>query len=88
MSYDRHVDQALIRNSEIWRTDVSFTLFLNSPQEYEGGELVIESADEEKAYKLDSGCDLFKVATATRCEIYFSWCILPYLFENYKHYCL
>jgi PKHD-type hydroxylase len=55
MSYSRHTDNALMGSSTIWRSDVSFTLFLNSPSEYEGGELVIEGADEEKAYKLEMG---------------------------------
>ncbi len=55
MSYDSHVDNALMKNSQMWRSDVSFTLFLSSPSEYEGGELVIEGADDEKAYKLEAG---------------------------------
>ena len=63
MSYDRHVDNALMRNGQVWRTDVSFTLFLNSPTDYEGGELVIESADEEKTYKLEAGTAIVYPAT-------------------------
>jgi PKHD-type hydroxylase len=55
MSYDRHTDNALMGSSTVWRSDVSFTLFLNSPSAYEGGELVIEGADDEKAYKLEAG---------------------------------
>ncbi|ERT04606.1 2OG-Fe(II) oxygenase superfamily protein [Lyngbya aestuarii BL J] len=54
MSYGTHTDNALM-GSRLLRSDVSFTLFLNSPDEYEGGELVIESADDEKAYKLEAG---------------------------------
>ena len=53
MSYGRHTDNALMGDS-FWRSDVSFTLFLN-PSTYEGGELVIEGADDEKAYKLEAG---------------------------------
>ena len=53
MSYGRHTDNALMGNSFL-RSDVSFTLFLN-PSTYEGGELVIEGADDEKAYKLEAG---------------------------------
>ena len=52
MSYGRHTDNALMGGM---RSDVSFTLFLNEPDEYEGGELVIESADSEKGYKLPAG---------------------------------
>lgn len=52
MSYGRHVDNALMGGI---RSDVSFTIFLNDPSEYEGGELVIEGADAEQAYKLAAG---------------------------------
>ena len=54
MSYGRHIDNALMQDSFL-RSDISFTLFLNSPSTYEGGELVIEEADDEKAYKLEAG---------------------------------
>ena len=54
MSYGRHVDNALM-GPEFWRSDVSFTLFLNAPTDYAGGELVIEGADDEKTYKLNAG---------------------------------
>ncbi|MDC0831980.1 PKHD-type hydroxylase [Leptolyngbya valderiana BDU 20041] len=54
MSYGRHADNALM-GAEFWRSDVSFTVFLNSPSDYDGGELAIESADDEKSYKLDAG---------------------------------
>jgi PKHD-type hydroxylase len=37
------------------RTDISCTLFLSEPQDYAGGELVIESAGHEQAYKLAAG---------------------------------
>lgn len=52
MSYGRHTDNALMGDSFL-RSDISFTLFLTST--YEGGELVIEGADDEKAYKLEAG---------------------------------
>jgi PKHD-type hydroxylase len=56
MSYDTHVDNALMNNHfGLCRSDVSFTLFLNSPQEYTGGELTIEGVQEEQSYKLDAG---------------------------------
>lgn len=55
MSYGRHTDNALMGGQAFWRSDVSFTLFLNPPSAYEGGELVIEGADDEKAYKLEAG---------------------------------
>ncbi|NJO95893.1 MAG: Fe2+-dependent dioxygenase [Hyellaceae cyanobacterium CSU_1_1] len=55
MSYDTHVDNALMSSNGLCRSDVSFTLFLNSPQEYTGGELTIEGVQEEQSYKLDAG---------------------------------
>lgn len=56
MSYDTHVDNALMGGSSgLYRSDVSFTLFLNSPQDYEGGELVIEGVQSEQSYKLEAG---------------------------------
>ncbi|MEM8504106.1 MAG: Fe2+-dependent dioxygenase [Cyanobacteria bacterium P01_D01_bin.1] len=55
MSYGRHVDNALMRDGGLLRSDLSFTVFLNSPDDYEGGELVIEGADSEVPYKLAAG---------------------------------
>jgi PKHD-type hydroxylase len=55
MSYDRHVDNALMGSSIVYRSDVSFTVFLNSPDEYEGGELIIEGMQDETSYKLAAG---------------------------------
>lgn len=52
MAYGRHTDNALMNGM---RSDVSFTLFLNEPSDYEGGELVIEGADSEQSYKLPAG---------------------------------
>jgi predicted 2-oxoglutarate/Fe(II)-dependent dioxygenase YbiX len=37
------------------RTDVSLTLFLAQPENYEGGSLVIESAAGEQEFKLAAG---------------------------------
>lgn len=54
MSYGRHTDNALM-GANYLRSDVSFTLFLNSPDQYEGGELVIEGAASEQSYKLEKG---------------------------------
>ena len=52
MRYGSHVDDALMHGM---RTDVSFTLFLDDPDSYDGGELVIESAMGEDAIKLSAG---------------------------------
>lgn len=52
MSYGSHIDAPAIDGV---RTDVSFTLFLSAPGDYEGGELVIESGAGEDAIKLPAG---------------------------------
>lgn len=64
MSYDTHVDNALMQGSNgLYRSDISFTLFLNSPQNYEGGELVIEGVQEEESYKLEAGSAIIYPST-------------------------
>ena len=56
MAYDTHVDNALMNSNTGWRrSDVSFTLFLNAPQDYEGGELTVEGVQSEQHYKLPAG---------------------------------
>ena len=64
MSYGRHVDNAIMRNNGMWRTDISFTLFLNSPDEYQGGELTIEGTDTERGYKLEAGSAIVYPSTS------------------------
>jgi PKHD-type hydroxylase len=63
MSYDTHVDNALMSSNGLCRSDVSFTLFLNSPQEYTGGELTIEGMQSEQSYKLDAGSAILYPST-------------------------
>lgn len=55
MSYGEHVDNAILLSPAQMRTDVAVTLFLSDPQSYEGGELVIDTGDEERAVKLPAG---------------------------------
>ena len=51
--YGAHVDNALMgRGAQRLRTDLSFTLFLTPPGEYEGGELVIHAAGMTQELKL------------------------------------
>ena len=71
-AYGTHVDDALIAGR---RTDVSFSLFLADPASYDGGELVIDSASGEEAFKLPPGSivvypatTLHRVAPVTRGE--------------------
>lgn len=54
--YGLHVDNAFMRSQQgEMRTDLSFTLFLSSPDDYEGGELVIEHAGQTQSLKLPAG---------------------------------
>lgn len=52
MAYGTHVDDALMEGK---RTDMSFTLFLSDPANYDGGELVIEGNDGDSDIKLGPG---------------------------------
>ena len=52
MFYKRHLD---IPYTPFGRRDYSFTLFLNSPGDYEGGELVLNIPPESKSIKLNVG---------------------------------
>lgn len=56
--YGLHVDAAIMRVAEAnltIRSDVSATLFLNDPEDYDGGELLIEGAFGAQAVKLAAG---------------------------------
>ncbi|MEO0532696.1 MAG: Fe2+-dependent dioxygenase [Cyanobacteria bacterium P01_A01_bin.123] len=56
MAYGTHTDDALMnRQTQVMRSDISFTLFLNPPDAYQGGELIIDSAQGEQDYKLPAG---------------------------------
>ena len=70
MTYGSHVDDALMQGL---RTDVSFTLFLDDPASYDGGELIIETTAGEDSIKLMAGSliaypstSLHRVAEVTR----------------------
>ncbi|MEM9507530.1 MAG: Fe2+-dependent dioxygenase [Cyanobacteria bacterium P01_E01_bin.35] len=65
MSYDTHVDNALMNSSSgCYRSDVSFTLFLSSPQAYAGGELVIEGVQSDQSFKLEAGAAIIYPSTS------------------------
>jgi len=56
MAYGTHTDDAVMQgHNQLMRSDISFTLFLNDPDSYEGGELVIDSTQGEQEYKLPAG---------------------------------
>ena len=74
-SYGFHVDGAVMRagGEDHVRSDISCTLFLADPEEYEGGELIVSDTYGEHEVKLPAGdaivypsSSLHKVAPVTR----------------------
>lgn len=61
MGYGTHMDNALMGSS---RVDMSLTLFLSDPEDYDGGELVIERPYGEQAFKLPAGSAVLYSTTA------------------------
>ena len=54
--YGAHVDNAMMgKGAQRLRTDLSFTMFLTPPSEYEGGELVIHAAGMTQELKGEAG---------------------------------
>ena len=75
MQYGAHVDQALMGDNVVWRTDLSLTLFLNEPDAYDGGELALQHGSGETLTKLPARSmvcyptgQLHRVAPVTRGE--------------------
>ena len=52
MHYGRHVDNPFMSSG---RSDLSFTISLTHQDSYEGGELLIETINSEKKFKLNAG---------------------------------
>ena len=55
MYYQDHVDFPLLGPPPPMRADLSVTLFLSAPEEYDGGELVIRTGYGDQTVKLPSG---------------------------------
>ncbi len=55
MEYGFHVDDPIMGGPHKYRTDISFTLFLGEPDEYEGGELEIAGEFGTLRHKLPAG---------------------------------
>jgi PKHD-type hydroxylase len=54
--YGAHIDNALMgQGGKRLRTDISFTLFLTPPGDYDGGELVIHAAGMSQELKAEAG---------------------------------
>lgn len=57
-AYGKHVDNAIMplpNSPQLLRTDISATLFLSEPEDYDGGELTIETTYGEQTVKLAAG---------------------------------
>jgi PKHD-type hydroxylase len=66
-TFGTHVDTAirqLATTGQRIRTDLSATLFLTPPNEYDGGELMVEDSYGEKSVKLDAGDMVLYPATS------------------------
>lgn len=55
MSYGDHVDNAIMPGTPPVRSDLSLTLFLSEPDEYDGGELLIDTDLNPQTVKLPAG---------------------------------
>ncbi len=73
--YGFHIDGAVMRlnDGQQLRTDIACTLFLNAPESYDGGELIVSDTYGEHAIKLPAGdlivypaSSLHRVAPVTR----------------------
>lgn len=59
MAYGGHIDDPLMGAAGArFRSDISISIFLNDPGEYEGGELSIDSGAERQCWKLSAGSAL------------------------------
>jgi PKHD-type hydroxylase len=64
MEYGGHIDDPIMgAPGARYRSDLSISIFLNPPEEYEGGELCIETPAGSQAYKLAAGSALLYPST-------------------------
>jgi PKHD-type hydroxylase len=64
MAYGGHIDDPLMGAATArYRSDISISIFLNAPQEYDGGELCIDSAAGAQTFKLAAGSALLYPST-------------------------
>ena len=64
MSYGTHVDNAMMYQPHPVRSDISVTVFLSNPSEYDGGELLVDDVAIRQKVKLAAGGALLYPATS------------------------
>lgn len=69
MEYGDHIDDPVMGQEQRYRSDLALTIFLNSPEEYEGGELTIQTEFGEQKIKFAAGdAVLYPATTRHRVE--------------------
>ena len=68
MEYGEHIDDPIMGKDEHYRSDLAITIFLNSPHEYEGGELIIQTPYGEQTIKYPAG-DAVLYSASTRHKV-------------------
>ena len=63
MEYGEHVDDPIMGQGDRYRSDLAMTIFLNSPDEYKGGELMIQTPYGEQSIKSNAGDAVLYPAT-------------------------
>jgi len=63
MYYGEHIDDPVMGEEQRYRSDIAITIFLNSPNEYEGGELVIQTPYGTQIIKYPAGDAVMYPAT-------------------------
>jgi len=55
MSYGMHVDDPIMGTGDRYRSDLAITIFLSTPDSYDGGELVVQTTRGAQEVKLPAG---------------------------------